>query len=104
MLGSSLFHPRRRLAGRPIIVWLASLAIGSLGLLAFLGVHPWQGRISLASFGAGSPAAAHLRSPEEPCQSPFFGDIDGDVAVAGPDALWILRKIAKLPLPEGGDG
>lgn len=52
---------------------------------------------------AAAPAVA--APPRYPCQSPaVFGDLDGNHAVEPADALWLLRDIANLPLPEGGAG
>jgi hypothetical protein len=42
--------------------------------------------------------------PNIACGSTRFGDVSGNDLVDSPDAIWILRKIADLPLPEGGDG
>jgi len=44
-------------------------------------------------------------APRYPCIAPqVFGDLDGNHAVDAADALWVLRDIAHLPLPEGGAG
>ncbi len=50
--------------------------------------------------GTSSASAARY-----PCIAPqVFGDLDGNHAVDATDALWVLRDIARLPLPEGGAG
>ncbi len=33
-----------------------------------------------------------------------FGDVNGNGQVEPSDALWILRRVVELPLPEGGGG
>jgi hypothetical protein len=39
------------------------------------------------------------------CVAPqIMGDLNGNRAVDGGDALWVLRKVADLPLPGGGTG
>ncbi len=50
--------------------------------------------------GQDQPPASAQRYP---CIAPqVFGDLDGNHAVEAPDALWVLRDIAHLPLPDGG--
>ena len=52
--------------------------------------------------GQEQPSASAARYP---CIAPqVFGDLDGNHAVDATDALWVLRDIARLPLPEGGAG
>lgn len=49
------------------------------------------------------PAQTGTSAQRYTCITPeVFGDLDGNHAVAAQDALWILRDIAHLPLPDGG--
>ena len=50
--------------------------------------------------GQGQPGATTERYA---CIAPeVFGDLDGNHVVEAADALWVLRDIARLPLPDGG--
>ena len=68
------------------------------GILALLGTAIVVALLA-ASGPRSSPASAHA-CPVPAGSGPIFGDLDGNRTVEAADALWVLRDVARLPVPE----
>jgi len=77
-------------------------AVDALKILRYVAGMPYTQHEPCPDIGTvmGAPG----NSAQFACGSPWFGDVDGNGIVGSPDAMWILRRIAELPLPEGGGG